>query len=311
MKTRIQAEGETSSDERDGASASARGRFRVPRWARALRDLMRSEGVDGVYRGAMGKTVHSIASSFLYFYAFSGMRREYEARTGRKIGTGATLLSAALAGCVNVLVTEPLDTYVTRKQLKTKNSTKMTDAKEGKVSESDEGLKETLKALRGASDSETAEARGLYSGLAASLALTINPAIQYTAFEQLRQRLMMMLNVRAQRHGILKPVVELSTFDAFILGAVSKAAATVLTYPLVRAKVLQKAGTREEDTKSLIGTLQRVHREEGVSGLYKGLDAQLVKTVLAGAALMTVKEKTFSSALWMMIVFRGLDKKTS
>ena len=122
---------------------------------------------------------------------------------------------------------------------------------------------------------------------------------------------MMMLNVRAHRHGILKPVVELSTFDAFILGAVSKAAATVLTYPLVRAKVLQKAGTREEDTKSLIGTLQRVHREEGVSGLYKGLDAQLVKTVLAVAALITVKEKTFSSALWMMIVFRGLDKKTS
>ena len=147
----------------------------------------------------------------------------------------------------------------------------------------------------------------MYSGLGASLALTINPAIQYTVFEQLRQKLMIVHNARAQRRGILKPVVELSMFDAFVLGAASKATATMLTYPLVRAKVLQKAGTREEDRRSLLGTLKRVHREEGVSGMYKGLDAQLVKTVLAGALTMTIKEKSFTSALWFMLLVRGLD----
>jgi hypothetical protein len=134
--------------------------------------------------------------------------------------------------------------------------------------------------------------------------LTINPAIQYTVFEQLRQRLMRALNIRAQRRGALKPVVELSTFDAFILGATSKAAATLVTYPLVRAKVLQKASTKLEDRQSLLGTLERVYREEGVGGMYKGLDAQLVKTVLAGALALTIKEKSFKSALLLVMLVK-------
>jgi hypothetical protein len=205
-----------------------------------------------------------------------------------------------------VLVTEPLDTYTTRKQLEGKNTVGGTDSKAFDDDEGDDEFKNTLRALRGGRGA--ADARGgLYSGLGASLALTINPAIQYTVFEQLRQKLMILHNARAQRRGILKPVVELSMFDAFVLGAASKATATVLTYPLVRAKVLQKAGTREEDRSSLLGTLKRVHREEGVSGMYKGLDAQLVKTVLAGALTMTIKEKSFTSALWFMLLVRGLD----
>jgi len=41
----------------------------------------------------------------------------WEARTGAKIGMGANLLVAALAGCCNVLITEPLDTLSTRRQV--------------------------------------------------------------------------------------------------------------------------------------------------------------------------------------------------
>jgi hypothetical protein len=265
------------------------------------------EGAAALYSGAAAKSLHSLSSSFLYFYAFSGFKRTYEERRGQKIGVAATLLAAALAGCCNVLVTEPLDTYTTRRQ--TEKKTTSTDAAEastsiaavtpGKVGDFDD----TLKALRG----KTKELPGLYSGLGASLALTINPAIQYTVFEQLRQRLMVVMNIRAQRRGAMKPVVELSMFDAFLLGAVSKATATMLTYPLVRAKVLQKVGTREEDRKSLIGTLKRVHKEEGVSGMFRGLDAQLVKTVLAGALQMTIKEKSFTSAFWLMLLLRASE----
>jgi hypothetical protein len=278
-----------------------------PRWLQRLLRIASDEGAAALYSGAAAKSLHSLSSSFLYFYAFSGFKRTYEERRGQKIGVAATLLAAALAGCCNVLVTEPLDTYTTRRQ--TEKKTTSTDAAEastsiaavtpGKVGDFDD----TLKALRG----KTKELPGLYSGLGASLALTINPAIQYTVFEQLRQRLMVVMNIRAQRRGAMKPVVELSMFDAFLLGAVSKATATMLTYPLVRAKVLQKVGTREEDRKSLIGTLKRVHKEEGVSGMFRGLDAQLVKTVLAGALQMTIKEKSFTSALWLMLLLRASE----
>jgi len=278
----------------------------TPNWLGRLARVLRDEGAGGLYGGAVSKSMHSVSSSFLYFLAFSAFKRTYEERMKTKIGVGATLAAAAAAGCCNVLVTEPLDTYTTRKQLESKDvgtSTKIDGESDG-----DEGFKDTLRALRAPEVSKKhSEMTGLYSGLGASLALTINPAIQYTVFEQLRQRLMVIMNVRAQRRGISKPVVELSTFDAFVLGAVSKATATILTYPLVRAKVLQKAGRREEDRRSLMSTLKRVHREEGARGMYKGLDAQLVKTVLAGALAMTIKEKSFSSALWMMLLLRGLN----
>lgn len=308
VKTRIQAESALGDEIKSELSRSSNGaEARAARgWTRRMVAALRRDGAASLYVGAWSKTAHSISSSFLYFLAFSAMKRRYEERTGGKIGMGATLLVAAAAGCVNVLVTEPLDTYVTRKQLES-DAKRETTSSEKRY---DAGLKETLRALR---ENEVAADRrltvGLYSGLGASLVLTINPAIQYTVFEQLRQRLMTLLNARAQGRGVSKRVVELSTFDAFILGAASKAVATMITYPLVRAKVLQKVCTRQEDARSLVGTLERVYREEGVRGLYKGLDAQLVKTVLAGAIMMTVKEKSFSSALWMVLAVRGDSRK--
>ena len=308
----------TSTRSRRGRGANGVRELRAalePKWLTRLWTIYSSEGVAAVYAGALAKSVHSVSSSFLYFLAFSALRRRYEEKTGGKIGVGATLAAAALAGCCNVLVTEPLDTYTTRKQIEKKETSVGEDiaaSKGTRWTEQDAGeFDETLKALRGGAPASApapaAGPAGLYSGLGASLALTINPAIQYTVFEQLRQRMMIVMNIRAQRKGVLKPVVELSTFDAFVLGAVSKATATMLTYPLVRAKVLQKAGTRVEDKKSLIETLKMVHREEGLKGMFKGLDAQLVKTVLAGALQMTIKEKSFTSALWLMLYARGLE----
>ena len=76
----------------------------------------------------------------------------------------------------------------------------------------------------------------MYAGLSASLLLTLNPAIQYTAFEQLRQRALKGLSV-----GKRKAVTELPVFEAIVIAAISKLVSTLVTYPLVRAKVLQKA----------------------------------------------------------------------
>lgn len=78
---------------------------------------MQKEGVSALFAGVGAKGVHSWTSSFLYFLAFSSLKRSWEARTGKKIGMGANLVVAALAGCCNVLLTEPLDTLSTRRQI--------------------------------------------------------------------------------------------------------------------------------------------------------------------------------------------------
>ena len=82
--------------------------------------------------------------------------------------------------------------------------------------------------------------------------------------------------------------------DAFALGAASKAFATMLTYPAIRAKVLLQTGRSSSD--SVLGTMRGVVRTEGAAGLYKGMPAQLLKTVMVAALMLMVKEKTFGAA---------------
>ena len=101
-----------------------------------------------------------------------------------------------------------------------------------------------------------------------------------------------------------------------MLGALSKAVATFLTYPLVRAKVLAKApvtrGVNQGASvlfhgKSVPAVMSLVVQTEGSAGLYKGLNAQLVKTVLAAAFSLTVKEKSFRTAMVLVVLMKGCE----
>lgn len=60
---------------------------------------------------------------------------------------------------------------------------------------------------------------------------------------------------------------------------------------------------------TLAGTVRGVVERDGATGLYKGLSAQLLKTVLVAALMLTVKEKSFGAAyvsvLWARTRGRG------
>lgn len=79
-----------------------------------------------------------------------------------------------------------------------------------------------------------------YRGLAASVLLCVNPAIYNTVFDQLKARLL--ARIQARSGG--RRVVALSTLQAFALGVIAKAIATLLTYPYIRAKMVMQAASR-------------------------------------------------------------------
>ncbi|KAJ0865378.1 putative mitochondrial carrier domain superfamily [Helianthus annuus] len=210
-------------------------------------------------------------------------RRTYIERTGyRSIGTKANLLIAAAAGACTVAITQPLDTAASRMQT------------------SDFGKSKGLwKAL---SEETWGEA---FDGLGISILLTINPAIQYTAFDQLKQRLLA---------GQIGNPQSLSAVNAFLLGAVSKCAATCLTYPAIRCKVMIQAAESDEDInedpevrsrKTVSGALHAIWNKEGFLGFFKGLRAQILKTVLSSALLLMIKEKITKST-W--VLFLGIRR---
>jgi hypothetical protein len=64
------------------------------------------------------QAVQTLVSQFLFFYTYEFIKRKLKS-SGRKISAFDNVLVGMLAGSVNVLVTQPLDTYVTMKQSNT------------------------------------------------------------------------------------------------------------------------------------------------------------------------------------------------
>ncbi|KAE8076994.1 hypothetical protein FH972_015605 [Carpinus fangiana] len=251
-----------------------------------LWEAISTRQVLSLYQGLGTKNLQSFISQFVYFYGYSFFKRLYLEKSGNKtIGTKANLIIAAAAGACTVLVTQPLDTASSRMQTSEFGKSK--------------GLWKTL------SEGTWGEA---FDGLGISLLLTSNPSIQYTVFDQLKQRLLKRkLN---QKTGTESSPEALSALSAFVLGAVSKCVATCLTYPAIRCKVTIQAAESDEDwnqeaeqkaQKTVSGALYSIWKREGLLGFFKGLHAQILKTVLSSALLLMIKEK-ITKTTWVLML---------
>ncbi|TQE05092.1 hypothetical protein C1H46_009244 [Malus baccata] len=237
-----------------------------------------------LYQGLETKNLQSFISQFIYFYGYSYFKRLYVETSGVKsIGTRANLVLAAAAGACTAIVTQPLDTASSRMQTSAFGKSK--------------GLWKTL------TEGSWIDA---FDGLGISLLLTANPAIQYTVFDQLKLRLLK----RKNKTGKDSSPEALSAFTAFVLGAVSKTVATVLTYPAIRCKVMIQAADEDDgktknpqpkSSKTIPAVLCAIWKREGILGFFKGLHAQILKTVLSSALLLMIKEK-ISAATWVLLL---------
>lgn len=239
-----------------------------------------------LYQGLGTKNLQSFINQFIYFYGYSFFKKLYLKKSGSKsIGTKANLILAAAAGACTVVVTQPLDTASSRMQTSEFGKSK--------------GLWESL------SEGTWSEA---FSALDISLLLTANPSIQYTVFDQLKQRLLK--GRPSKKNGTESSSEALSAFSAFVLGAVSKCVATCLTYPAIRCKVMIQAAESDEDgtkeaqpksRKTIADAILMIWEREGPLGFFKGLESQILKTVLSSALLLMVKEK-ITKTTWVLMV---------
>ncbi|KAL6188733.1 hypothetical protein ACLB2K_040124 [Fragaria x ananassa] len=252
-------------------------------------EAISSRQVLSLYQGLGTKNLQSFISQFIYFYGYSFFKRLYLKKSGNKtMGTKANLIVAAAAGACTVIVTQPLDTASSRMQTSEFGKSK--------------GLWKTL------SEGTWIEA---FDGLGISLLLTSNPSIQYTLFDQLKQKLL--IGQLSKQTGTESSPEALSAFSAFALGAVSKCIASCVTYPAIRCKVMiqtaddDKEGSNEVQEKShktkktVSDAFYAIWRREGPLGFFKGLQAQILKTVLSSALLLMIKEK-ITRTTWVLLI---------
>lgn len=127
--------------------------------------------------------------------------------------------------------------------------------------------------------------QNFYRGLGLSMVLAVNPAIMNTLITT-ELKLVSLFNTRFRGQSY----EEARDHGPSRVGAaagVAKFVATLLTYPLIRAKILQQTGAGRQ--KSPFQIWKAVISTEGVFGLYRGMLAMSYKTVLWNTLMMMFK----------------------
>ncbi|KAF2399862.1 mitochondrial carrier [Trichodelitschia bisporula] len=247
----------------------------------AITKIVEHDGLTGLYAGMVGCLTGVASTNFAYFYWYTVVRTfyiSYQAVPSAP-GTAVELSLGAIAGALAQAFTIPVAVVTTRQQTQPKHERK--------------GLIGTAKEIIDSEDGWT----GLWRGLKASLVLVINPSITYGAYQRLRVLL-------------FKDKKNLAAWESFVLGAMSKALATVATQPLIVAKVgLQSRpppSRRGKPFKTFGEVMSFIIEHEGVMSLFKGIGPQLLKGLMVQGLLMMTKERMELSFILLWRYLRQL-----
>ena len=248
------------------------------------------EKLKKLYVGVKPASIGTVCSQGVYYYWFSVFNGEYlRAKRQRLSGHQQqeqhafltpieSLLTASLAGCVNVGLTLPIWTVVAKMQVVSKTSSnrgRSINEEKDDESESEEeeahkwsavkkkkgGVSSSVDATRRKRRDEakalgfwtvakevydTSGVAGFYGGLSASLIMVTNPALQFAIYETLRQK------QRGNSNSRNSSTNTISALDAFFLGATAKIGATLATYPMLVIKSRLQVGRR-----GVVGTTKK------------------------------------------------------
>ncbi|MED6253785.1 hypothetical protein ATANTOWER_001760 [Ataeniobius toweri] len=254
-----------------------------------LAEIAKEEGFLALYRGWFPVISSLCCSNFVYFYTFNALKKVAASGPG-KPRPGKDLLMGMVAGVVNVILTTPM--WVVNTRLKLQG-----------VRFRNEDLHQTQ--YRGIFNafSQIIADEGvgtLWNGTLPSLILVVNPAVQLMIYEAMKRK--------AGKGGR-----KISSAKIFLIGAIAKAIATTATYPLQTIQAILRFGQYKGDGKGgLMGSISNIFflfmdriKKYGFLGLYKGLEAKLLQTVLTAALMFVVYEKITAATFRVM----GLNKK--
>ncbi|XP_029996012.1 peroxisomal membrane protein PMP34 [Sphaeramia orbicularis] len=257
-----------------------------------LAEIAKEEGLLSLYRGWFPVISSLCCSNFVYFYTFNTLKK-LTAAGPRGSRPGKDLLIGVVSGVVNVILTTPMWVVNTRLKLQ---GAKFRN----------EDLQQTQ--YRGIYDAFsqiiTREGvRTLWNGTLPSLILVLNPAVQFMFYEAMKRK--------AGKGGR-----KISSAEIFLIGAIAKAIATTATYPLQTVQAILRFGQYKCEGKGgILGSLSNVLtllmdriKRHGFLGLYKGLEAKLLQTVLTAALMFVVYEKITATTFKVMGLNKNLKK---
>ncbi|RLN18226.1 peroxisomal nicotinamide adenine dinucleotide carrier-like [Panicum miliaceum] len=276
-----------------------------------LLQLIQTEGWGGLYSGLKPSLIGTAASQGIYYYFYQILKNKVEniavARGKKGLGDGTVgMLSwlgiAAVAGSINVLLTNPIWVLVTRMQTHTQAERKILESKKDlllkEISRANSLEVSILKDRLVKLESEKPHPYG-------TLQAVCNPSIQFMIYETLAKRLQSKGSGKQLPKRNLTAMEQFLLEQVFLLGAIAKLGATVVTYPLlvVKSRLQAKQEIGRNVMSRYTGTIDaiiKMVRYEGFHGFYKGMGTKIVQSVFAASVLFMVKEELVKLAVLLV-----------
>ncbi|KAJ5329930.1 hypothetical protein N7452_010320 [Penicillium brevicompactum] len=249
----------------------------------AARKIYAQQGISGFYPGLAQDTWKTVADSFLFFLAYSAIRQK---RIVARVGAER----AAKSKHIVLPVLDELAVGILAGSFAKLFTTPLSNIV---------ARKQTL----GARIRSEKGLLGFWSGYSATLILTLNPSITFFLNEFLKRTLL----PRSKRD---KP----PPFLTFLLAALSKVAASSITYPVslakTRAQVMSnsKSGSPGSEktasstlasslTPEILSSILTISRTDGIKGLYSGLQGEILKGFFSHGFTMLAKDAVYTSII--------------
>ena len=236
-----------------------------PSYVPTIVNIVKTEGVSGLYRGVTPNIAGAGSAWGFYFLFYNAFKSSLQGGNRHKqLSPGHHLLAASSSGVVTLTITNPIWVVKTRLCLQTNNSSQQYN-----------GFIDALVKI-----SRNEGLRGLYSGFVPGLFGVSHGAVQFMAYEELKN----------SYHNYYNQDIttKLGTLEYLSFAALSKLLAAFITYPY------QVVRTRLQNTDNKyagsLDCIKKIYSLEGWIGFYKGLTPNLVRVVPATMITFVVYE---------------------
>eukprot|EP00184_Porphyridium_aerugineum_P000702 CAMPEP_0184696460 /NCGR_PEP_ID=MMETSP0313-20130426/3744_1 /TAXON_ID=2792 /ORGANISM="Porphyridium aerugineum, Strain SAG 1380-2" /LENGTH=339 /DNA_ID=CAMNT_0027155087 /DNA_START=141 /DNA_END=1160 /DNA_ORIENTATION=+ len=221
--------------------------------------------VQSYFAGLKPALIGTICAQGSYYYFYSLFRRlatgGSELSRKHSLSLASSLLVSSLAGCINVLLNNPIWVVVTRMQA---SNTSFWSTVRDMYNE--DGI------------------ASMFKGLVPALLMVSNPVVQFALLEYMTK---LLVNHRKTHR--------LSATELVLLGGLAKLGATVICYPMHTVKsVLQVSGkgkSNPQHYKGSVDALQQLWAKNGIREFYRGMQSKIAQSVLAAALLHLVRQR--------------------